>query len=41
MVSSLKKVEKLGLSNFGGAMLWEAQLAVNNDNYQQAVAAAL
>ncbi|EED14413.1 conserved hypothetical protein [Talaromyces stipitatus ATCC 10500] len=40
MASSLKKVEKLGLSNFGGAMLWEAQLAVKNDNYQWDVAAA-
>lgn len=41
MVSALEQVENLGLSNFGGAMLWEAQLAVKNDNYQKAVAAAL
>jgi chitinase len=40
-VSSLQQVEGLGLSNFGGAMLWEAQLAVKNDNYQWDIAAAL
>ncbi|GAM42009.1 hypothetical protein TCE0_043f15600 [Talaromyces pinophilus] len=41
LVSSLKQVEGLDLSNFGGAMLWEAQLAVKNDNYQWDIAAAL
>jgi len=41
LVSSLQHVEGLGLSNFGGAMLWEAQLAVKNDNYQWDIAAGL
>lgn len=41
LVSSLEEIEGMELPNFGGAMLWEAQLAVNNGNYQKAVAAAL
>jgi chitinase len=40
-ISALEEIEGMNLTNFGGAMLWEAQLAVNNDNYQEAVAAAL
>jgi chitinase len=39
--SALKDVEAMNLPNFGGAMLWEAQLAVKNNNYQKAIAAAL
>lgn len=35
--SSLKDVQAKGLKNFGGAMLWEAQLAVKNGDYQKAI----
>ena len=41
LVGAIKDVEGMGLSNFGGAMLWEAQLAVDNGNYQSAIKAAL
>jgi chitinase len=40
-VSELQSVQGMGLSNYGGAMLWEAQLAVENGNYQQAVGAVV
>ena len=40
-VANIKDVEALNLPNFGGAMLWEAQLAVKNGNYQETVAAGL
>ncbi|EEA19967.1 hypothetical protein TMatcc_010112 [Talaromyces marneffei ATCC 18224] len=39
--SALQQVGDLGLSNFGGAMLWEAQLAVNNNNYHWDIVTAL
>ncbi|KAK5988846.1 Endochitinase 3 [Cladobotryum mycophilum] len=41
LVNNIKQVEALNLPNFGGAMLWEAQLAVKNGNYQRAIKAAL
>ena len=41
LVNNIQSVEGLNLPNFGGAMLWEAQLAVRNGNYQQTVAAGL
>lgn len=41
LLSSIKSVENMDLPNFGGAMLWEAQLAVKNGNYQKAIAAGL
>ncbi len=41
LVSNIKSVEALKLPNFGGAMLWEAQLAVKNGNYQKTIAAGL
>ncbi|CRG92663.1 hypothetical protein PISL3812_09727 [Talaromyces islandicus] len=41
LVQALEEVEGMDLPNFGGAMLWEAQLAVQNGNYQQAVKSAL
>jgi chitinase len=41
LVQSIKEVEDMNLDNFGGAMLWEAQLAVQNGNFQQTIAAGL
>ncbi len=41
LVSSVQSVQAMSLSNFGGAMLWEAQLAVENGNYQKAIANGL
>ncbi|KAH8695584.1 glycoside hydrolase family 18 protein [Talaromyces proteolyticus] len=41
LVKQLKDIEEFNLPNFGGAMLWEAQLAVKNGNYQKAIKAAL
>ena len=41
LVSNLHQVQSLNLTNYGGAMLWEAQLAVKNGNYQEAIAAAV
>ena len=37
----LSQVKALGLANYGGAMLWEAQMSAMNGNYQQEIAAAL
>lgn len=34
---AINQVKGLNLPNFGGAMLWEAQLAVKNGNYQKKV----
>ncbi|OAA77217.1 Glycoside hydrolase, subgroup, catalytic core [Akanthomyces lecanii RCEF 1005] len=39
--SALQGVEAMNLPNYGGAMLWEAQLAVNNGNYQQQIRGSL
>ncbi|TQV92042.1 hypothetical protein V2A60_004348 [Cordyceps javanica] len=39
--SALEGVKGLGLPNYGGAMLWEAQLAVNNGNYQKQIRGSL
>jgi chitinase len=41
LVDSLNDVNALNLPNYGGAMLWEAQLAEENGNYQETIAAAL
>ena len=41
LVAALQKVDALGLPNYGGAMLWEAQLADQNGQYQKTVAAGL
>jgi len=41
LLSAIDGVKAMNLSNYGGAMLWEAQLAVNNGNYQQTIAAGL
>ncbi|KAL1870817.1 hypothetical protein VTK73DRAFT_2409 [Phialemonium thermophilum] len=39
--NSLRSVQSLNLPNYGGAMLWEAQLAVQNGNYQKKIATAV
>ena len=39
--SALQGVEAMNLPNYGGVMLWEAQLAVNNGNYQQQIRGSL
>ncbi|KAJ3487936.1 hypothetical protein NLG97_g6300 [Lecanicillium saksenae] len=36
-ISAIQGVQAMNLPNYGGAMLWEAQLAVNNGNYQQQI----
>jgi chitinase len=41
LVSAIKGVESMNLPNLGGAMLWEAQLAVKNGNFQKTIAAGL
>ena len=41
LASSIQQVQDLNLSNYGGAMLWEAQLAVKNGNYEDAIAAVV
>ncbi|KAL6806427.1 glycoside hydrolase family 18 protein [Trichoderma sp. SZMC 28013] len=41
LVSSLQDVKNMNLPNYGGAMLWEAQLAVKNGNFQKKIAAGL
>lgn len=41
LVNAIQTVQGMGLPNYGGAMLWEAQLAVNNGNYQKAIAAVV
>ncbi|KID81809.1 Glycoside hydrolase, subgroup, catalytic core [Metarhizium guizhouense ARSEF 977] len=38
---TINQVKALNLSNFGGVMLWEGQLAVQNDNYQKKIKANL
>ena len=39
--NAINGVKSMNLPNFGGAMLWEAQLAVKNGNYQKKVKANL
>ena len=41
LVGAINSVKAMNLPNYGGAMLWEAQLAVKNGNYQQAIASAV
>lgn len=41
LLQNIQDVKNMNLPNYGGAMLWEAQLAVKNGNYQQAIAAGL
>jgi chitinase len=41
LISALNEVKAMNLPNYGGAMLWEAELAVNNGNYQKKIAAGL
>ncbi|KAK2612705.1 Endochitinase 3 [Conoideocrella luteorostrata] len=38
---AINQVKGMGLPNFAGAMLWEAQLAVKNGNYQKKIKANL
>ncbi|KAK5994770.1 Endochitinase 3 [Cladobotryum mycophilum] len=38
---ALQQVKNLNLPNYGGAMLWEAQLAVKNGNFQKKIAKAV
>ncbi|KID85508.1 chitinase CHIT30 [Metarhizium guizhouense ARSEF 977] len=38
---AIDQVKAMDLPNFGGAMLWEAQLAVRNGNYQKKIKANL
>lgn len=41
MQAEIAQAKKLGLSNFGGVALWDAELAIQNGNFQDAVASAL
>ncbi|KOS20012.1 Acidic endochitinase [Escovopsis weberi] len=41
LISAVNGVKAMNLPNFGGVMLWEAQLAVKNGNYQRQIKAAL
>jgi len=41
LAKKLKSVAAMGLKNYAGAMLWEAQMAVENGDYQKTIAAAL
>lgn len=41
LLGAIQDVKNMNLSNYGGAMLWEAQLAVQNDNFQQKIAPGL
>lgn len=41
LLSAIHGVQNMNISNFGGAMIWEAQLAVKNNNFQKALAAGL
>ena len=41
LIGAINDVKALNLSNYGGAMLWEAQLAVQNGNFQEAIAGAV
>ena len=39
--STLRAVDAMGLDNYGGVMLWEAQLAVDNGDYQREIASVV
>ncbi|KAJ3493329.1 hypothetical protein NLG97_g4800 [Lecanicillium saksenae] len=41
LLKALHKVQAMGLPNYSGAMLWEAELAVNNNNYQKTIRAGI
>ncbi|PTB62220.1 glycoside hydrolase family 18 protein [Trichoderma citrinoviride] len=41
LLSAYQGVSNLNLPNIGGIMLWEAQLAVKNGNYQQVIKAGI
>lgn len=41
LLDALHKVDAMGLPNYGGAMIWEAELAVKNNNYQKTIRAGL
>lgn len=41
MVGTVESVNAMNLTSCGGAMLWDAQLAVQNNNYHEAIAAAV
>ncbi|KAL1967721.1 hypothetical protein VTN77DRAFT_2978 [Rasamsonia byssochlamydoides] len=41
MKSEIEQVKKLNLKNFGGVALWDAEVAIKNGNYQNAVSSAL
>lgn len=41
LVGSIESVKAMNMTNYGGAMLWDAELAVANGNYQQAIAAVV
>lgn len=41
LIGAIHGVKNMNLPNYGGAMLWEAQLAVKNDNYQRKIASAV
>ncbi|KAL3960903.1 hypothetical protein ACCO45_006020 [Purpureocillium lilacinum] len=41
LVASVQSVKGMGLGNYGGVMLWDAQLAVDNGNYQKQIAGSV
>ncbi|OAR01041.1 hypothetical protein LLEC1_07058 [Akanthomyces lecanii] len=41
LLDALHQVEAMGLPNYGGAMLWEAELAVKNNSYQRTIRAGI
>ena len=41
LLKALHGIEALGLPNYGGAMLWEAEKAVKNNNFQKTIRASL
>ncbi|KAL6890413.1 glycoside hydrolase family 18 protein [Trichoderma evansii] len=41
LLGAIQDIKNMNLSNYGGAMLWEAQLAVKNGNFQQRIAPGL
>ncbi|KAJ3498618.1 hypothetical protein NLG97_g992 [Lecanicillium saksenae] len=40
-IKAIKGVEAMNLPNYGGAMLWEAQLSVKNGNYAKKIRSSL
>lgn len=41
LLAALHKVQAMDLPNYAGAMLWEAELAMKNNNYQKTIRAGL